>query len=173
MSTIAKAAGSPPELSPEDAAREVVITESRKWLATPFKHDSEVLGAGVDCAHVVNAVFSSTGHMAHLTFPKYPPDWWKHTSDPEQYIVENLKKLFTEITVEQVKPADIVVMFLGKAWAHCAIVSEVKNGEVTKAIEAWPTRSKVSEINTREERLYRTHEKRYFTAWKPTTQKSS
>ncbi|MFZ0953106.1 MAG: NlpC/P60 family protein [Candidatus Sulfotelmatobacter sp.] len=142
-----------------------VVAEARSWIGTPFVHDAEVKGAGVDCAHIVNAVFSTAGKIQSVKFPHYKQDWWKHATDPEQHIVENYKKLFREIPVKDVKPGDIVVMFLGKAWAHSAIVSEVTNGEVTRAIEAWPTRNAVAEINVREERLYRNHKKRYFTCF--------
>jgi NlpC/P60 family putative phage cell wall peptidase len=144
----------------EQIEREHVIAEARKWIGTPFKHDTEVPGAGADCAHLINAVYFAKGHMPHLTFPHYSPDFWKHTENKEQHIVENAKKYFREIKAEEAKPGDWVVMFIGRCWAHCAIIT----GQ-DKAVEAWPTRSTVMEINTREERLYRNHEKRYFTAW--------
>lgn len=135
-----------------------IISEARKWIGTPFRHDAEVLGAGVDCAHLINAVFAAKGAFPSVKFPQYHPDWWKHTNNPEQHIVENFLKVgFKEITAAEAKPGDVVVMFIGKAWCHCAIISG-KN----KAIEAWPTRSTVAEINTLEERLYRNHQKRYF-----------
>jgi NlpC/P60 family putative phage cell wall peptidase len=139
---------------------EQVVTEARKWIHTPFKHDAEVLAAGVDCAHLINAVYSVAGKMPHLTFPHYPPDWFKHTKNPEEHIVENAKKYFREIPEADAKPGDWVVMFIGRAWAHCAIISGKD-----RAIEAWPTRLTVEEVNTKEERLYRTHQKRYFTAF--------
>jgi cell wall-associated NlpC family hydrolase len=93
-------------------------------------------------------------------FPHYSPDWWRHTDNPEQHIVENAKKYFREITAEEAKPGDWVVLFIGKAWAHCAIL--VSDHQV---VEAWPTRALVSLVNVREERLYRTHQKRFFTSW--------
>ncbi len=136
-----------------------IIAEARTWIDTPFRHAAEVKGAGADCAHLVNAVFAATGAITPVVFPQYHADWWKHTSNPEQYIVEGLKTAgFKEITAAQAKPADVVVMYLGKAWCHCAIISGKD-----RAIEAWPTRNKVAEINTKEERLYRTHRKRFFT----------
>jgi NlpC/P60 family putative phage cell wall peptidase len=135
-----------------------IIAEARLWLGTPFRHDAEVLGAGVDCAHLVNAVFAGKGAIQSFKFPHYHADWWKHTDDPEKHIIENFTKLFREIPEAEAKPADIVVMFIGRAWCHCAIISGKD-----RAIEAWPTRNKVSEINTREEKLYRNHRKRYFT----------
>jgi NlpC/P60 family putative phage cell wall peptidase len=160
VSTIEHAGVGSPPLSPEEISRQVVVRLARKWLHTPFKHDCEVLGAGVDCAHLINAVYSEAGHMPHLTFPQYPPDWWKHTKNSEQHIVETAKRYFREITEAQAKPGDWVVMYIGKAWAHCAIITGKD-----RCLEAWPTRSTVEEINSKEERLYRQHAKRYFTAW--------
>jgi NlpC/P60 family putative phage cell wall peptidase len=142
-----------------------VVTDARTWIGTPFKHDAEVKGAGCDCAHLLNAVYSRAGKIPHLKFPQYPPDWFKHAADPEKYIVEEMKKHFREIKETEAKAGDVVVMFIGKAWAHCGIISEIKDAKVAKVIEAWPTRATVSEVNATEERLYRTHQKRFFTAW--------
>jgi NlpC/P60 family putative phage cell wall peptidase len=144
----------------EQLERNEVIAEAHRWVGTPFKHDAEVLGVGVDCAHLINAVYTAAKRMTHIKFPHYAPDWWKHAEDPEQHIIENAKLHFKEITAAQAKPGDWVVLFIGRAWAHCAII--VGNHQV---IEAWPTRALVSLVNSREERLYRTHQKRYFTCW--------
>jgi NlpC/P60 family putative phage cell wall peptidase len=144
----------------EELERKAVIEEANKWMGTPFRHDAEVVGAGVDCAHLINAVYFAVGKMPNVVFPQYPPDWFKHTDDPEQHIIENAKKYFREITAEEAKPGDWVVLYIGKAWAHCAILVGAH-----KVIEAWPLRSLVSLVNVREESLYRNHQKRYFTSW--------
>jgi cell wall-associated NlpC family hydrolase len=136
-----------------------IIAEARKWIGTPFRHDAEVLGAGCDCAHLINAVYSKVGAIHHVKFPQYHADFWKHAKYPEMHIVETMKKVgFKEITAAQVKPGDVVVLYIGKCWAHCLILT----GPHT-AIEAWPTKAKVAEINIREERLFRNHQKRFFT----------
>jgi len=144
----------------EELERKAVIEEANKWMDTPFRHDAEVVGAGVDCAHLITAVYCATGKMPHVVFPQYPPDWWKHTTNPEQHIVENAKKYFREIKEEEAKPGDWVVLYIGKAWAHCAILVAAH-----QVIEAWPLRSLVSLVNVREESLYRNHQKRFFTCW--------
>jgi len=144
----------------EQLERELVIKEARSWVGTKFVHAGRVKGAGVDCAGLVAEVYCKANRMPPITWPHYAPDWWKHAKDPEQHIIENAKLHFKEITAAQAKPGDWVVLFIGKAWAHCAII--VGDHQV---IEAWPTRALVSLVNSREERLYRTHQKRYFTCW--------
>lgn len=145
----------------EQAARAAVVAEARKWLGTPFIHDAEVVNAGVDCAHLVNAILRATGHLPSITFPTYGPDWFRHATDPEKNIVETLKQYAPEISEAEAGPGDVVVIWFGRAWAHCAILSGKD-----RAIEAWITRGHVAEVNTKEERLYRTHQKRYFSPFK-------
>jgi NlpC/P60 family putative phage cell wall peptidase len=147
-------------LTHEQLERSQVIAEAHRWIGTPFRHDAEVCGGGVDCAHLVNAVYAAANRMTHIKFPHYAPDWWKHANDPEQHIVENMKKYFREITEAEAKPGDICVLYIGRAWAHCLILT----GRHT-AVEAWPTRAMVTEISIREERLFKTHKRRWFTAW--------
>lgn len=148
-------------MDPNSSVRKAIIIESRKWLKTPFVHQAEIIGSGCDCAHFVNAVFSKLHLIPRLTFPQYGPDWWRHTDDPEKHIIENVKKYFTEISESEAKEGDLVVLYIGKAWGHCAILSG-KNS----AVEAWPPRAAVAEVNTKTDRLYSSHAKRFFTIFK-------
>lgn len=146
----------------EQLERDNVIKEALTWVDTPFLHDAEVKGAGCDCAHLITGVYAALGYMPHIQFPTYGRDWFRHATDENQHIIENALKYFVEITAEEAKPGDWLVLHIGRAWAHCAIIT----GE-HKAVCAWPQNSKVTSINTREDMFVRNHKKRYFTAkWK-------
>jgi len=139
--------------------REKIVQEARSWLDTPFRHGAGVKGAGCDCAHLITEVYFALGLIPKIEFPIYGPDWWRHAEDPERYIVEAAKKYFDEIKAAEAQPGDWVTLYMGKAFAHCAIITGPKT-----VVEAWPSRSKVSEINTSEERNHRNRAKRYFRA---------
>jgi NlpC/P60 family putative phage cell wall peptidase len=148
-------------ITAEQQERNAVIASARTWLTTPFVHGAGVKGAGCDCAHLLTAVYADVHKMpAGFTYPEYRPDWWRHTKNPEQFVIETAKKYFTEIAAAEALPGDFVVLYMEAAWCHCAIMSGKD-----RAIEAWPKRATVAEINTKEEQFYRNHAKRFFTCW--------
>jgi NlpC/P60 family putative phage cell wall peptidase len=144
----------------EEKWRQAIIDEAVSWIGTPFVHGQGVKGAGCDCAHLISGVFETCSLLPPIEYPVYGRDWYKHTMYPEKYIVETLRRYFTEIPEQYAQAGDIFVLFFGRAWAHCGILTGPD-----LAVEAWPTRSKVAEIYTKEEKLYKTHAKRFFTAF--------
>jgi cell wall-associated NlpC family hydrolase len=144
----------------EEQWRQAIVDEALSWIGTPFKHGAGVKYAGCDCAHVVSGVFEACGLLPRIDYPIYGRDWYKHALDPEKYIVETLKQHFYEIPAHEALAGDIFVLYFGRAWAHCGILTGPD-----LAVEAWPTRSMVTEIYTKEEKLYKTHAKRFFTAF--------
>jgi len=140
--------------------RQAVVDEAHSWLGTKFLHQAGIKGAGVDCAHLITEVYRACGLMPEITFPQYGPDFWRHAENPETHIVETAKKYFREIPASEAKAGDWFVLYIGRCWAHCGIL--VGGGF---AIEAWPQHAHVLAINTKTEKLYTTHSKRFFTAW--------
>jgi NlpC/P60 family putative phage cell wall peptidase len=137
---------------------EQIVTEARTWLGTPFVHGAGVKGAGCDCAHLITGVYASCGLMPVIEYPIYGPDFWRHAKDPEMHIVATAKQHFREIIEAEAKPGDWFVLYMGRCWAHCGIIVGKD-----RAIEAWPSHGKVAEINTKTEKLYKDHSRRYFT----------
>lgn len=142
--------------------REAVIAEARSWIDTPFVHQAECKGAGVDCAHIINAVYSTCGLMPWYQFPVYGKDWFRHAENEEKYIVEIAKLYFDEIRESECLPGDWLVVRLGRAYAHCAIITEVRNNLPSKGINAWPTHEKVWEVDLQQDRIFSGRLKRYF-----------
>lgn len=150
-------------MTSEQIQRASVVSAASAWLGTPFLHDAEIRGIGVDCAHLIKAVYAQLGLMPDITFPKYSVDWWRHTSKPEQFIVETADKYFDAILASEAQAGDWFVVKFGRAWSHCGILISSK-----RAICAWPQHGKVCNINCREDRLISKHERRYYSPrWKP------
>jgi cell wall-associated NlpC family hydrolase len=143
--------------SPLYLEREGVVQGAQSWCNTPFKHDCEVKGAGCDCAHLITGVYHPLGYMPKIQFPTYGADWFRHATDENQYIVETALKYFTEITEAEAQMGDWFVLYFGRAWSHCGILVGSH-----RAVCAWPSNGRVTEINMREDRLVSRHRRRYF-----------
>lgn len=105
---------------PIERAREAVLAEAATWLKTPYHHQGNVKGAGVDCAWLLIEVYVASGLIDRFDPGDYPMDWMMHR-DEERYLfwVEKLGR-----RVEQPEPGDIAVWRFGRTFSHGAIVVE-------------------------------------------------
>lgn len=99
--------------------RAQVIAEARRWIGTPYHHHGRVLGAGVDCAQILCAVYEACGLVPHVDPGAYPRDWHKHRSE-ELYLQWLLKVGACE--VDQGQPGDVAVFKFGRTWSHGGIL---------------------------------------------------
>ncbi len=104
--------------------RDRVVAEARRWLRTPFHNDAEVLGGGVDCIHLLHAVYSAVGLVQPQAIERYAPDWWMHRD--EERILQGLERAGA-VRVEEPLPGDAVTYRFGRCFSHAGIVV------------AWPT----------------------------------
>jgi NlpC/P60 family putative phage cell wall peptidase len=100
--------------------REHVVAEARTWLGTPFHDNAAVRGAGVDCAHLVAAVYEAAGVIAPQDIEAYSPQWFLHR-DAERFLAY-VERVAREIEPEALQPGDLVLYRIGRAYAHGAIV---------------------------------------------------
>lgn len=98
--------------------RQAIVDEAARWLGTPFAHRQRVLGAGVDCAQLLAAVYESVGLLRGVDLGRYPRDWMLHQSD-ERYL-DALERVAVPVT--EPEPGDVAVFRVGRAVAHAGIV---------------------------------------------------
>jgi NlpC/P60 family putative phage cell wall peptidase len=108
------------ELTDEQVMRHRIVAEARSWCGTPYHHQGQVKGVGVDCAMLLVEVFHQVGLIPKIDTRPYPPDWHMHRSE-ERYLawVEKYAK-----PVEDPQPGDIVVYKFGRCMSHGGIVSD-------------------------------------------------
>lgn len=106
-------------------SRATVLVEARQWIGTPFHHQAQVKGCGVDCANLLIAVFSATGHVPPIDPGYYPPDWHLNRDEP-RFLAALLTYADPLPEGELPLPGDIAMFNYGRHAAHGAIV------------EAWP-----------------------------------
>jgi len=109
----------------EDEGRAKIIECAMSWLGTPFHDDASVKGVGVDCAQFVAAVFMEAGVCPVFEIPRYTSQWFMHRS--EEKLQDFVLQFGHEIAEADVKPGDLVLYKIGRAYAHAAIVVDWPN----------------------------------------------
>lgn len=101
-----------------------IVEEARKWLdaKTPYHHQADVLGVGVDCAMIMVRIFADLGLIPKDVDPRpYAPDWHLHRSD-EKYLGW-VTKYATRVDAPE--PGDIALFKFGRCISHGGIVETI------------------------------------------------
>ena len=96
---------------------DAVAREALSWEGTPYVPHGRVRGVGVDCGHLLWAVYSTIRSDLPLPPDQYAPDWALHT-DEEKYL-DFIMPFVRQ--VPQVSPGGFSLYHVGKAYAHAAI----------------------------------------------------
>lgn len=101
-----------------------VVEESYKWLGTPYHPHARVMGAGVDCAQFLIAVYEGCGILkcSEITPGYYSQEWHLHRS--EEVYLEWIRRYCREVPVCSASPGDIAVFQYGRCVSHAAIVTK-------------------------------------------------
>jgi cell wall-associated NlpC family hydrolase len=107
--------------------REAIVKEAKEWVGTKYRPYSRLKGAGCDCAQFIAGVYENTGHIStedlRINIPQvYSVNAGQHIETTEY--VDKLSQYMREIPESEVKPGDVVMYKLDKAFAHSAIVIE-------------------------------------------------
>jgi NlpC/P60 family putative phage cell wall peptidase len=55
--------------------RQTIVTETREWIGTPYRHQASLKGVGCDCLGLVRGVWRSVIGDEPERAPAYAPDW--------------------------------------------------------------------------------------------------
>jgi len=102
--------------------RAAVVAEALTWKGTPYHHQSNIKGVGVDCAMFLIEAYGNVGVLKKFDPRPYSSDWFLHHSE-EKYL-QTLIPFAKEISVRDAKSGDIILMKLGRTFSHSAIVVE-------------------------------------------------
>ena len=101
----------------------LVVTQTRLWLGTPYRHQASMLGAGCDCLGLVRGVWRGLHGEEPEAPPPYRPDWAElGVGEP---LLEAFGRWLVAIPLSQTRTGDVLVfrMAPGAAAKHCAIQS--------------------------------------------------
>lgn len=146
-------------MSDEETQRAAVIKSARSFVGTRYHSNGMLKGVGVDCATLIALVFTESGVKPPIDVAHYSDQWHLHSDDPlyEKAILSNGGR-----EVETAKPADIILYFQGRQFAHGAIVTEPSPLRLVHAYA--PSRCVVEGFET-EFGLIVAARKKIFSAW--------
>jgi NlpC/P60 family putative phage cell wall peptidase len=99
-----------------------IVAEARRWMGTPYRHQADILGLGVDCAMIMVRIFTALELIPADIEPRpYSPDWHLHRSD-EKYLgwVQQYAH-----QVDTPQPGDIALFKFGRCLSHGGIVDQI------------------------------------------------
>lgn len=102
---------------------EHIVAEARRWLRTPYHHQADVLGVGVDCAMLPVRVFSALGLIPADVDPRpYAPDWHLHRS--EEIYLGWVKRFADQVETPQV--GDLALFRVGRCYSHGGLIEAIE-----------------------------------------------
>jgi cell wall-associated NlpC family hydrolase len=115
----------------DGSQRSLVVKEARKWIGTPYYHEGNVRGVGVDCGMLIVRVFVDTGLCSPFDPRPYPRDWFLHKSEEKYlgFILAHAKE------VSRPEPGDLMIWRYGRCYSHGAIVTGLSPLTVVHAFE--------------------------------------
>lgn len=103
-----------------NSKQQQIVAEARSWLKTPYHHQGDIKGVGVDCLMLLVRVYHACGLIPAIDPRPYPTDWHLHRSD-ERYL-DGIRHYCVQVETPQ--PADIVMYQFGRCFSHAGIVLE-------------------------------------------------
>jgi cell wall-associated NlpC family hydrolase len=102
----------------EPVPPEALVTEARRWLGTPFRHQGRIRGEGVDCIGLVLEPARGLG----LT--DYRPPAYSRLPDAGTLRRELARHLMT-VAKAEMHPGDILLLAVPLSPSHLALVGEL------------------------------------------------
>lgn len=107
------------------------IAES--WLDTPYVYGACVKGKGVDCARFIMAVYREAGFVPPgYRTPHQHKDWHYGKHVDKDVFMREVLKFAHRISIEDVRPGDVVSFLYNGIESHLAIV--VGDGCIVHAV---------------------------------------
>lgn len=111
-----------------------VVETARTWIGTPFHWQQSVRGRGCDCKGLIAGVALDLGRAEAASrfaaMGDYPPG-----KVPLRTLADGLAALFDR--VDAAIPGDILLLHVGGAAQHLAIVSEASDGIAHRMIHCY------------------------------------
>ena len=107
--------------------------EAMRWIGTPFVPHAQVLGAGVDCVHLVAALYEAGGFMDGFHPPRYTIDAGAHQTDSQflEWLATHREfaKVYERTTdgrhdasIHDLALGDLLLFKIGASEHHCGVL---------------------------------------------------
>ena len=129
-----------------------VVTEARRWLGTPYRHQASLRGAGCDCLGLLCGVWRELGGDVPA-MPPYSPGWDEVARD--DVLLSAARTHLVEKPVTRISVGDVLLFRMRRdaVAKHLGVVSApdrfihayAKHGVVENALSA-PWRRRVAAV---------------------------
>jgi cell wall-associated NlpC family hydrolase len=93
------------------------------WVGTPFRPHACIVGAGVDCVHLLTSIFGETGALDGWEFPDYSMDGGDHQDNSQVLEWLDASDRFERLPEgEAVRTGDVVCFRLGRVPHHVGLI---------------------------------------------------
>jgi NlpC/P60 family putative phage cell wall peptidase len=114
-------------------SRPEVVAETRTWKGTPFHHQAELKGVGVDCAGLLRGVCIALGVLpsTYRSLPAAAP-FIGYGPVPDGTLMRRACETFmTPIAVGAMQAGDAVLIRWGRHPQHTGILGDYRDGELS------------------------------------------
>ena len=109
--------------------RAAVVAEAREWMNTPFMHQQEIKGVGVDCGGLIRGVSVALGLLPPDYRLRMPPSIQAYQMEPYGDIGEKMcDHYWIRKPLREALPGDVVTFqWLGGPARHAAFITDYPN----------------------------------------------
>jgi NlpC/P60 family putative phage cell wall peptidase len=100
-----------------------IVSEARRWISTPYRHQASLVDIGTDCLGLVRGVWRAVVGPEPESPPPYTPDWAEVRGADD--LTEAARRWLVEIPVGAAREGDVLLfrMAMGAPAKHAAIMS--------------------------------------------------
>lgn len=112
------------------------LTEARRWLGTPYRHQASLRGVACDCLGLVRGVWRELYGPEPEAVPAYSPDWAERGG--EEILLAAARRRLIELPLELARPGDVLLfrMSASAPAKHCGVLSAL-DGPAPQLIHAY------------------------------------
>ena len=90
-----------------DLARNALVAEARRWIGTPYQHQSSLMGIGGDCLGLVRGVWRNCIGPEPGPVMPYSPDWAE--ASREERLAAAGFRYFSSVALEEFAAGDVLL----------------------------------------------------------------
>jgi NlpC/P60 family putative phage cell wall peptidase len=104
--------------------RTEALIEARRWLGTPYRHQTSLRDEGADCLGLVRGVWRALYGAEPEAPPPYGADWAERGG--AETLLEAARRWLVEVPLEGAQPGDVILFRMSPdvAVKHCGILSD-------------------------------------------------
>lgn len=104
--------------------REAIVTEARRWIGTPYRHQASLIHVGCDCLGLVRGVWRAVSGPEPEAPPPYSSDWAE--AGGEELLLRVMRRRFIKIDPRPFGAGDVLLFRMrdGAAARHLGIATD-------------------------------------------------